>query len=129
VIPSAHGIGFAISVNGAKPILKELIATGKVAPRPSIGVVAVSVTPQIAYVNDLPVERGALVIRVEPGGPAEAVGFRPGDVITAVAGEVVKDLHHFHESLFRRKPGDVVDVTLWREGQTVTFRPVLGEDR
>ncbi len=128
VISSAHGIGFAISVNSAKPVLRALLETGRVSRR-SLGVTAVSITPQLAYVNDLPIERGALVVRVESGGPAEAAGIQPGDVIRSVAGEFVKDLHHFHESLNRRKAGEVAEVTVWREGETLTLRPVLGEEQ
>ncbi len=128
VIRSAHGIGFAISANSARPVLRALLETGRVSRR-SLGVTAVSVTPQVAYVNDLPIERGALVVRVEAGGPADEAGIQPGDVITSVGGEIVKDLHHFHEALNRRKAGDVVEVALWREGQTLTFRPVLGEEQ
>ena len=128
IIPSAHGIGFAIAINTAKPIVQALMANGRVA-RPSLGVEAVSVTPQLAFVNEMEVERGALVVRVESDGPAEAVGIRRGDVITAVAGISVKDLHHFHETLFRHKAGESLDVTLWRDGQTLTVRPVLKEGR
>jgi S1-C subfamily serine protease len=128
VIASAHGIGFAISVNTVKPILKALIETGRVV-RPTLGLDGVSVTPQRAYANSLSVERGTLVTRVEPGGPAEAAGIQPGDVITRVAGESVADLHHFHEALKRRRVGEGVEVTLQRDGQTLSVRPVLKADR
>jgi S1-C subfamily serine protease len=128
VIPSAHGIGFAISMNTARPILRALIAKGRIV-RPSLGLVAVSLTPQIAYANELPIERGALVVRLEEGGPAEVAGVRPGDIVTSIGRGAVKDLHHFHELLFRRKAGEAVDVTLWREGQTLTLRAVLGNER
>jgi len=128
VIASAHGIGFAISVNTAKPVLAALIASGRVV-RPSVGVEAVSVTPQVAYANDLPMERGALVIRVDPDGPAAAAGLQPGDVITAVDGRAVRDLHHFHDSLARHRAGQTVSVTLARDGRTLTLRLALEEDR
>ena len=121
LIPSAHGIGFAISINTAKPVLKALITDGGVA-RPSLGVTAVSVTPQLAFVNDLPVERGVLVVRVEPGGPAEEVGIGPGDVITGLWGKNVKDLHHLHQFLLGQKAGTPIDVTLNRDGETLTVR-------
>jgi serine protease Do len=126
IIASAHGIGFAISINNAKPVMKVLIAAGRIV-RPSLGVVAVSLTPQLAFVNEVEVERGALVVRVEADGPADAAGIRAGDVITAVGGRSVTDLHHLHEALFRRKAGEVVETTLWRDGQTLTVRPVLQE--
>ncbi len=128
VIPSAHGIGFAIAINTAKPVLKELIASGRIV-RPILDIVAVSLTPQIAFANDLPIERGALVIRVKPGSPAEAAGLAPGDVITSVAGEAIRDLHHLHEALFLRKPGQAVEMAVWRDGRTVSLRPVLRGDR
>ncbi len=123
-IASAHGIGFAISMNSAKPVLTSLMAAGRVS-RSWLDIVAVSLTPQVAFANDLPIERGALVVRVEPGSSAEAAGFQPDDVITIVAGESVRDLHHFHEAVFRHKPGETVVVTVWRNGQTLTLRAVL----
>ncbi len=128
VIASAHGIGFAISSATAKPVMRELIARGRVV-RPSLGVLAVSVTPQVAYANDLPMERGALVIRVEDGGPAQAAGLEPGDVITSISGKPVRDLHLFHDLLASYRPGATVDVNLWRQGETLTRRVVLEEER
>jgi serine protease Do len=125
VIESAHGIGFAISTNTARPVLRQLIAEGRIV-RTSLGLDAVSLTPQVAYANGLPIERGALVIRVETGGPAEGAGLRAGDVITAVEGRPVKDLHHLHESLGRRRAGESVQMTVWREDATLALRAVLG---
>jgi serine protease Do len=127
VIASAHGIGFAISASTAKSVVKELIAKGRVV-RASLGVVAVSLTPQIAYTNDLPIERGALVLRVDEGGAADAAGVEPGDVITSVAGRPVTNLHHLHAVLGRHRIGEAVDVSVWRGGRVVTLRPVLGEE-
>ena len=128
VIASAHGIGFAISVNTAKPVLKELIASGRVV-RPSLGLDAVSVTPQVAYANELPMERGALVVRVDEGGAADVAGLKPGDVIVAVAGRAVRDLHHLHETLGRHTIGEAVEVTIRRDGGTLTLKAVLEEYR
>ncbi len=128
LIPSAHGIGFAISVNTVKPVLAGLIASGRVV-HPSLGLEAVSVTPQVAYANELPIERGALVIRLEEHGPAKAAGIRPGDVITAVDGRGVMDLHQFHESLARHKIGETVSVTLWRNGESVMLEVSLEDYR
>ena len=127
VIASAHGIGFAIWARTARPVVQELIARGRVV-WPSLAVAAVSLTPQVAYTNDLPIDRGALVIRVERGGPGEAAGFEPGDVITSVAGTVIVDLHHLHEALARHRVGEAVAVTVWRAGRILTFRPVLGQE-
>jgi serine protease Do len=128
LIPSAHGIGFAISAATAKPILTALMV-GRRLVRPSLRLNAVSVTPQVAYANDLPVERGALVVRVEPGGPGDAAGLRPGDVIAAVAGRAVKDLHHFHDLLAEQPIGAPVDLQVWQDGRTLTLRAITEEYR
>ncbi len=124
LIPSAHGIGFAVSANTARPVVRVLIATGYVL-RASIGVYAVSVTPQVAYANDLPMERGALIIRVDANGPAAAAGLKTGDVITAVEGRSVNDLHHLHDLLAARKVGESVGLRYWRSGQTFAARATL----
>ena len=127
VIASAHGIGFAISTSTIKPIVATLLAHGRVV-RASLGVVAVSVTPQVAYANELPMERGALVVRIEPGGGGEAAGLQAGDVITAIAGKPVRDLHQFHEVLSRHRVGEAIGISVWRDGQTLTLEPVLREE-
>jgi serine protease Do len=128
VMESAHGIGFAIPIKNAKPVMRTLLAQGRIV-RPSMGVTAVSVTPQLAFTNDLKVESGALVVRVDKDGPGAAVGIRPDDVIIALGTTAVEDLHHFHDLLFRRKPGETVQVTVWRNGETLTLSPVLVRDR
>jgi S1-C subfamily serine protease len=128
MIPSAHGIGFAIAIDTAKPVFQALIAEGRIV-RPSLGLVALSVTPQVAYVNDLPLERGALLLRVEAGGAAATADVRPGDVITSFDGAPVKNLHHLHELLFGKQVGQSVDMTVRRNGETLTLTPVLGEER
>jgi serine protease Do len=128
IMPSAHGIGFAIPINNAKPVVKVLLVHGRLV-RPSMGVTAVSVTPQLAFTNDLKVESGALVVSVDKDGPAAAVGMQPDDIILAVGSDVVEDLHHFHELLFRRQPGETVQVTVWRNGEMLRLLPVLVRDR
>ena len=128
IIPSAHGIGFAISASGARPVVRALIASGRIV-RPALNVSAVSVTPQVAYANDLPMARGALVTRVDEGSNAAAAELRDGDVITAVGGYPVKDLHHLHEAIERNRIGDTVALTVWRAGRTLTLTAVLEEWR
>jgi serine protease Do len=128
VIASAHGIGFAIPINTVKPVLKALIRDGRIV-RSSLGLFAVSLTPQLAYVNDLAIERGALVKSVEAGGPADRSGIQAGDVVTAVDGRPVKDLHHLHDAVARRQAGDAVALRLWREGQVVDVTATLVEYR
>ena len=127
VIASAHGIGFAISISTAKPVVQELIAKGRIM-RASLGLTAVSVTPQLAWAIDLPIERGVLVLRVEAGGAAAVAGLEPGDVVTSIAGVAVANLHHLHAVLSRHRIGGMVDVTAWRAGQMITIPAILTEE-
>jgi serine protease Do len=127
VMESAHGIGFVIPINNAKPIYTAL-RDGRPLVRPSLGVVAVSMTPQLAFVNDSRVEHGVLVVRVEPG-PAVAAGLRSDDVIVAVAGERVADLHAYHTALFKWQPGDRVPLMIWRAGDTLRLTVTLAEEK
>jgi serine protease Do len=128
VVASAHGIGFAIAVDTAKPVLHTLIAKGRV-ERASLGLAAVSVTPQVSYANDLPMEEGVLVTRVQEGSPAARAGIASGDVLLAVNDHELGDLHHLHEVLFRRKPGDSVTLRVWRAGDVAILNAELGEER
>jgi S1-C subfamily serine protease len=128
IIASAHGIGFAIPASTVRAVLGDLLA-GRRIVRPTLGVVELSVTPQVAFANDLKAERGVLVVEVEAGGPADAAGIRVGDVITVVGGHRVRDLHEYHVVLWRRQPGEPVEISLDRAGDAVTARATLGTDR
>ena len=80
IIPFAQGIGFAIPINIAKEIAKDIITYGSYT-RPWLGIVGVSLNQQIAEYYNLPVKRGVLVVRVTPNGPADKAGIKRGDII------------------------------------------------
>jgi S1-C subfamily serine protease len=128
MIQEAQGIGFAISINSAKPIIQELLAHGRVV-RPAIGIAPVSVTPQLASAYDLPVDRGVLVARLDPRGPAARAGVRVGDIIVAVAGHPVKNLGELRAAIGQHKIGDSVELTVRREKASVTLKVTTVEMR
>ena len=68
------------------------------------------------------------MIRVAIEGPGAAVGLEPGDVITSLGGSPVTGLHRLHEVLARHRVKETVGLSVWREGRTITLRPVLGEE-
>ena len=125
---SAHGIGFVIPINNAKPVMKILLEHGRIV-RPTLKMAAVSVTPQLAFTNTLPVEHGVQVVKVLPGGPAEAAGLQPDDVIVQLQGVKVQDLQHFHMLLMRQKPGDEVSLVIRRGDDTARVSAILAADR
>ena len=128
IIKQAQGIGFAIAIDGAKPIVQELLAHGRIV-RPSIGILPVSVTPQLASAYGLPAERGVLIARLDPRGPAARAGLRPGDIVVAVAGQPVKNLGELRGEMGRYKAGETVELAVRRERASTTVKVTLGEAR
>ena len=128
IIQDAQGIGFAISIDSAKPIVQELLAHGRVV-RPLVGIVPVSVTPQLATAYELPVERGVLVVRLDPKGPAARAGMKPGDIIVTIAGQAVKNLSELRVEIARHKIGETVDVAVRRQKASMTLKVTLAEMR
>ena len=127
---ASAGIGFAIPVDTVNRIVAELIRYGKVT-RPGIGV-------QIAedQIADRLGVKGILVVDVVPGSAAAKAGIRPtrregsgrvrlGDVITAIDGKKVESANELFLLLENYKVGDVVNVSLLREGKNVQTKVVL----
>jgi serine protease Do len=132
VAGSAQGIGFAIPIDVAKPLMQQALA-GKQLTRPWIGVYYVPVTKEIASERKLPVENGALVDApgnagpaVVAGGPAERAGLQAGDVIVAVDGAAVDATHDLSTLIVPHEPGDKVTLTINRGGATKELSVTLG---
>ncbi len=134
------GIGFAIPINRAKLMLEWYQAKGRVA-RPMLGVSVLPVSGDLAQELNLPAEGGLLIVRVEPGSPADEAGLRGarrtviignyeipigGDLIIAVDGRPVGARRDaLTTALGRKRPGDSVDLTIYRNGRTMRVRVPL----
>jgi sigma-B regulation protein RsbU (phosphoserine phosphatase) len=68
---------------------------------------------------------GALIVRVDPGAPAEAAGLRPGDLVVSVQGRSLGSLDPFLELLVRHRPGEVVSLDVERGGERLGFEVTL----
>jgi S1-C subfamily serine protease len=131
------GIGFAIPVNLAKTVIPSLIKSGKVA-HAYMGVTTTSVTPQIAKALKLPQSDGALVQDVQPGSPAAKAGIMAGtrqiqgglvaggDLIVGVDGRPVHTPDDITAAIADNKPGDRVQVELYRGTSKRTVTLTLG---
>lgn len=115
-MPYAQGIGFAVPINTAKSILDDLIEKGKVT-RPKIGIQTIRVTKQLARYYGLPTSEGALVILVEPYGPADEAGLRRGDIIERVDENKIEDPSEISAYIRKRKIGDKITITVNRNGR------------
>jgi serine protease Do len=115
-MPYAQGIGFAVPINIAKSILKELIEKGKVT-RPWIGVASMKLTPQLARFYGLPVTEGALIARVEPYSPADDAGLRKGDIVEEIDGNRVNDPAQIASHVHKKQVNDQLTLTVNRYGR------------
>ena len=117
------GLGFAIPINQARSIAEQLIATG-VANYPLVGV-NLDITYNGQGARILPFTEGDRV-PITPGGPADDAGLQAGDVVVAVDGDPVANLDEFVVAVRVRLPGDVITLTVERDGERQDFDVVLG---
>ena len=114
------GIGFAIPINIAKGILKDLKEKGSVT-RGWLGVMIQKITPELAKSFGLNQSEGALVGDVIPDGPAFNAGVKRGDVIVKFDGKIVKDMEDLPKMVAATTPNAVVNVEVIREGSPKTL--------
>jgi putative serine protease PepD len=135
------GIGFAIPINTAKMIAHDLIAEGRV-HRAYLGVRTVPVNDWLAQALDLPVQEGLLIEQAPRGGPAERAGLRGGDravlagmqkllvggdLIVAIDDQKMSSELDMNRVLNHKRPGDTVNVAIYRGGKKMDVKVVLGE--
>jgi len=128
------GIGFAVPIDTAQEIAQQLIADGKV-EHAYMGISGADLTPQIADVLNLDANSGALVQAVVPNSPADKAGIEAGDatvtvdgqriraggdVITEVDGNPVSSMDDVIAAVDGKQPGDSLQLTLLRGGDTRT---------
>ncbi len=134
------GIGFAVPSNTVKDVVAQLVATGKV-DRAYLGIGGSTVTEELARVLKLPVDAGVLVERVGDGTAADRAGLRGGtssvvvagesympggDLIVAIAGKRVSSLEELRDALSDHKPGQKVELEIYRGNERRTVEVTLG---
>jgi S1-C subfamily serine protease len=121
----AEGIGFAISINTAMPIARELIATGSVV-HPYLGISYSPLNPSIAARLNITQTQGVIVLQVDPTSPAATAGLQEQDIITEIDGKKLVGDSDLAQALNDLKPGDVVTLTVLRNGQSQQIKATLG---
>jgi serine protease Do len=122
----AEGLGFAIPINTARVISEQLIQNGFVS-RPYLGISYQPITPRVAAVYRLPVQYGVYITDIYANSPASQAGLRVGDIITAIDTTNLDDTHEYLNTLFQYSAGDVVTLTVNRNGQSIQVQVTLGE--
>ena len=120
---SVEGIGFAIPIATAKPIVDELIEHGYVTGRPAIGIQGDSVPAYAQAYYHFP--NGVYVAYVYAGSDAEAKGLAEGDIITEIDGTAVSSMDDLNAVKNQHVAGDTVNMTVYRGGQYYSVDIVL----
>ncbi|MCA9562446.1 MAG: trypsin-like peptidase domain-containing protein [Myxococcales bacterium] len=121
-----QGIGFAIPINMVKAIIPQLMDSGTV-HRSCIGVTIEPVTRVMAANYGLEHPRGAIVVGLQPGGPAEAAGLTTGDLILGFDGEEINEAGDLPWLASIAGVGNEVDIDILRAGVRSDISVVLGE--
>jgi S1-C subfamily serine protease len=122
-----EGIGFAISIDNAKPIAQQLIERGRIVG-PWLGIRVNDLTPGVAARLGLSVRDGVLLVDVIQGGPASKAGMRVGDVLLSLDNNKVSNGNELTKLLRNvYKVGDKVKALLWRDGNQITLNVTLEE--
>ncbi|MCM1258635.1 MAG: trypsin-like peptidase domain-containing protein [Roseburia sp.] len=109
---AVEGMGFAIPMATAKPILEDLIANGKTTTTgtPYLGIYGVDVTDEVSESYNIP--KGVSVAQVVKGSGAEQAGIKAGNIITAINGEEVSSMEELKSKISGYKVGDTVTITV-----------------
>jgi serine protease Do len=126
IYAQAQGIGFAIPVDRAKKVIEDLLRYGRVHSA-WLGAVTATLTPEEAKRLEHNLTRGAVVVRVFAGSPAERAGLKNGDVITAVAGRPVDSREAFSTATATLASGQSVPLTINRDGSDRTVDVRAGD--
>jgi len=122
-----EGLGFAIPINDAKPIIDQLMMFGYVKGRPFIGISGREITQAIARQYNLPV--GIYILEVTSGSGAAKAGIQKGDILVSIAGKEIHTMKEIDNIKKNYKAGDTVKVTVIRNGEKRTLSLTFSEER
>ncbi len=118
-ISSAEGLGFAIPINIAKPIVDQFIEKGEF-QRVYLGIRGVDVDYyKQATGSNINVEKGIYIATVEDGGSAEKAGIKEGDVLLKFDGKEIDSMSKLIREIYSKRPGDNATIEIFRDGKTL----------
>jgi serine protease Do len=121
-----QGIGFAMPANTVVSVYNDLISPSHKVVRGSIGVSFHSgLSSAINRVYGF--KNGVLVQQVQPGGPADKAGMKPGDIITSIDGRSIKDGDDLVNDIASRRPGSSVRLGFLRDGKPADATVTVGD--
>lgn len=127
---SVEGLGFAIPISDAMPLISDLMNKGYVTnTTPQIGITGSDINNAIMRYYNLPVDKGVMVVSVSEGSGAEAAGICEGDVIVAAEGKEISSMTELTAAKKGKKIGDTMVLTLARaDGNIDVTITLTGEE-
>ncbi len=125
-VSGVEGLGFAIPIDDAKPIVAQLLKYGYVKGRPFIGISGRDMSKALADYYKLPV--GIFIVKVAPGSGADKAGIKVKDILISLAGKQVATMKDLNRVKRAYKPGDTVNVVVFRGKKRVTMKLTFGEE-
>jgi S1-C subfamily serine protease len=123
---ASGGIGFAIPSNTAVRVAEEIISKGKVS-HPFLGIIGMTVTPQLQTEKKLAVSEGAYVAEIAKGSGAQTAGVKIGDVVVELAGAPIRSMDDLILQVRRKKVGDSLKIVVVRDGKRLELTMVVGD--
>lgn len=125
IASNAQNVGFAIPINTVKQALDQYKKEGHFAAKAFLGVRYQMVGLQAALLNKVP--QGAYIVEVVADSPADKGGIKVDDIITKLDGKDVTEKQELSKIISGKKPGEKVDIEVWRNEETLNFSATLSE--
>lgn len=121
-----EGVGYGISSNEAMPIIEDLITAGYVV-RPWLGVSLYTVDQYVIQRYELAVDKGAFIISVASGSPADKAGLQVGDVITQFDGKEITNLDELIRAIHLSQVSQTIEIVFWHGDVSKSTSVTLAE--
>jgi serine protease Do/serine protease DegQ len=115
------GISLAIPVSTVRQVVEQILKYGNI-KHGMMGILVQKLTPNLKEALQSPVQKGAVVSQVLPETPAQKAGIKAGDVIVQINQETVISNNDVHNAIGLLRPGDKVQIKLFRKGQPFNFK-------
>ena len=114
---AVEGLGFAIPIGDVRAVITDIMENGQITSKPSMGIIAGTMTRQMAAQYQIDKDSGVFVYSVDKGGAGEKAGLRMGDVITKVDSMEITSMEDLTAAKKGHRAGDTVTVIYYRDGQ------------